>query len=572
MKRLLATILLLTACRARTSKKVIVIGVDGMDPGFVERHRADLPNLMKLSFSRLATTTPPQSPVAWSTFLTGLDPAEHGIFDFVHRDPATHALFFSTDRTTPPRFTLPLGPYRLPVLGAHVESLRRGKAFWEGLDIPVTIVRVPANYPPAHTGQEISGMETPDLRGTQGTFAFYTDNPAESDRAVSGGVIRRVAIAAGHAELRIDGPPNALRADGAEVSAGISIDVDAERPAARIEAGDFVTVLREGEWSDWIPLRFPLIPRLATARGMVRLYVKQLHPRFEIYVSPVNIDPLEQALPISWPPSFAKSMGRFYTVGIAEETAALRQGVFTLPEFLKQSREVLKDELRLLDRSMSRFEGGFLFCYFSAIDQNSHILWGRHDDELREFYRAIDAAVGDVMRREPDAKLIVLSDHGFSTFTRAVNLNTWLLQEGLLESRSMTRGDWSSTKAYAVGLNALYLSGADSKDVQRRLLALRDPANGNVVVKTVTEIHPSPENRGVAPDLIVGYAPGYRASWATGLGEVPPAAFEDNTDAWVADHCINAADVPGVLFTTPGIVVKDRSLKGLSRTVRELLQ
>lgn len=558
--------LLLSSCGAHSAKKIIVIGVDGMDPGFVEKHWADLPNLKRLSFSRLATTTPPQSPVAWSTFITGLDPAEHGIFDFVHRDPATHELFLSTDRTTPPRFTLPLGPYQLPLSRSHVESLRHGTAFWAKSSMPATIVRVPANYPPLPYGNEISGMGTPDLRGTQSTFQFYTDDPAETDREVSGGLIRKVSLTDGHVDLKIEGPPNSLRKDMAYASASMSVDVDAEMPAARFEAGGHVTVLRQAEWSPWLTLDFPLLPHLISARGMVRIFVKQLHPRFEIYMSPVNIDPQEPALPISSPPSFAKKMNRFYTIGIPEDTSALRQGVFNLPEFLKQSREVLKDELHLLDETLAQYTGGFLFFYFSSVDENSHILWGKHDGELLEFYRAIDSAVGEVMRREPDAQLIVMSDHGFSTFDRAVNLNTWLLEEGLL-----VRDDWANTKAYAMGLNALYLSGADKEDVRRRLLNLRDPVNGKVVVKTVTEIHPAPENRRIAPDLIVGYAPGYRASWATGLGEVPDTVIEDNNDAWIADHCINAADVPGVLFTSPGIVVNDRSLKGLSLCLRKML-
>jgi predicted AlkP superfamily phosphohydrolase/phosphomutase len=541
-----------------------------MDPVFVERHWNDLPNLRRLRFARLATTTPPQSPVAWSTFITGLDPAEHGIFDFVHRDPDTHELFLSTDRTIGPRFTLPLGPYQLPLSGSRVESLRHGRAFWQTLSergVPVTIVRVPANYPPLPFGNEISGMETPDLRGTQSTFSFYTDDPGETTRAVSGGLIHKVALASGHVDLGIEGPPNTLRKDHAYATVSMAVDVDAERLVARFRAGDQATVLREGEWSDWMPLDFSLLPHAVSARGMVRIFVKQLHPRFEVYVSPVNIDPSEPALPLSAPASFARNMGRFYTIGIAEDTSALRQGVFTLPEFLKQTRQVLKDELHLLDESLSRYRGGFLFFYFSSIDQNSHMLFGKHDTELEEFYRAVDSAVGDTMRREPDADLIVMSDHGFSTFDRAVNLNTWLLEEGLLARDASGGIDWANTKAYAMGLNALYLSGAGRADVQRRLLALRDPANGRAVVETVTEIHAAPENRRVAPDLVVGYARGYRASWATGLGEVPDTVFEDNTDAWIADHCINAADVPGVLFTSPGIAVNDRSLKGLSRVI-----
>jgi predicted AlkP superfamily phosphohydrolase/phosphomutase len=545
-----------------------------MDPSFFERYRADLPNLQRLAFSRLATTTPPQSPVAWSTFITGLDPAEHGIFDFVHRDPATHELFLSTDRTLGPRFTLPLGRYQLPLSPSRVESLRHGKAFWQTLSehgVPVNIVRIPANYPPLPYGNEISGMETPDLRGTQSTFTFFTDDPAETSHAVSGGLIRKVDLHNGHAGLILEGPPNSLaRATGVYAAVPVVVDVDAERPAARFEFGDEITVLRQGEWSPWLPADFPLIPHLASVHGMVRIFVKQLHPRFEIYVSPINIDPRDPALPVSSPPSFAKSLDRFYTIGIPEDTSALRQGVFNLPEFLTQSREVLKDERRLLDESLDRFTGGFLFFYFSSVDQNSHILFGKHDGELLEFYKAIDSAIGEVMRRQPDARLIVMSDHGFSTFDRAVNLNTWLLEEGLLARDASGGIDWANTQAYAVGLNALYLSGADKADLRRRLLALRDPANGKAVVETATEIHASPENQRVAPDLIVGYSPGYRASWQTGLGEVPETVFEDNTDAWIADHCINAADVPGVLFTSAGVQVQDKSLKGLSRTILKL--
>src|SRR3954453_20559923 len=96
---------LLCACRPapREVPRVIVIGVDGMDPGFLERHWDALPNLRSLrdtgGFRRLRTTTPPQSPVAWSTFITGMGPAGHGIFDFVHRDPRTLAPASSMERT-----------------------------------------------------------------------------------------------------------------------------------------------------------------------------------------------------------------------------------------------------------------------------------------------------------------------------------------------------------------------------------------------------------------------------------------------------------------------------------------
>lgn len=572
------TILLLTsACSRHPHRQTIVIGVDGMDPGFVERHWADLPNLNSLrhegSFQRLATTMPPQSPVAWSTFITGLDPAEHGIFDFVHRDPATHEPYLSTDRTEPPRFVLPLGPYRLPLSGPRIESLRKGTPFWQTLSergVPVSIVRMPVNYPPLPYGDEIAGMGTPDLRGTQGTFAFYTDRPEDTSRAVSGGMIFNVHPEHGHVALTIQGPPNTLRSDGGFAAVTADVDIDPEYSVASVGIGDERRVLKQGEWSDWIPVQFPMIPHVAFTKGMVRVYAKQLHPGFEVYVSPVNVDPLDPALPVSHPKGFAAGMGRFYTQGIAEDTSALRQGVLDHDEFLAQSRLVLRDELHLLAQALDSYRDGFLFFYFSAVDQNSHILWGKYDAELLTFYKAVDAAIGEVRRREPNAGIIVMSDHGFSTFRRAVNLNTWLLEQGLLSLNPDRSIDWAHTKAWAIGLNALYLTGADRSDLKQRLLALRDPDDGAVVIERVDEVIPSAANRSAAPDLEIGYAPGYRASWQTGLGEVPAVVFEANTDAWIADHCINPERVPGVLFLSRGLLVPDASLKGLSHAILKL--
>jgi predicted AlkP superfamily phosphohydrolase/phosphomutase len=561
---------LLAGCGGGQHKRVIVIGVDGMDPAFVERHWADLPNLARLrqrgSYSHLETTYPPQSPVAWSTFITGLDPGEHGIFDFVHRDPVTLEPYLSTDKTIGPRFTLHLGPWELPLSRSRVVSLRKGRAFWEYLSdrgIPVNIVRIPANYPPSEAGRELAGMGTPDLRGTEGTFSYYTDDPAEISHEVAGGLIRKVEVNDGHGELRVEGPPNTLRRDHAYATVQLSVDVDPDRPYARLQTGDQMAIVRQGEWSGWLPADFPLLPHIASARGMFRIYAKQLHPRFELYVSPVNVDPDKPALPISTPGSYARevavSMGRWSTLGIPEDTSALRQGVFDLPEFLSQSRLVLDDERRLLNDSLRRFTGGLLFFYFSSVDQNSHVLWGKHDAELLDVYRAVDQSIGEVMRRQPAAELMVMSDHGFAAFNRAVNLNTWLVSRGL------------RSKAYALGLNGLYLLDKRvGQEVRQQLLDLRDPANGNRMIASVTETNPSPENRSIAPDLIVGYSAGYRASWQTALGEAPEGLVSDNDDAWIADHCIDPREVPAVLFSTRTIRASAPRLKDLPVSLLEL--
>ena len=442
-------------------------------------------------------------------------------------------------------------------------SLRYGKAFWETLNerhIPVTVIRMPANYPPVRAGNALSGMGTPDLRGTQGTFTFYTDDPDGVSRDVSGGMIRKVAIVDGHADLRLEGPANPLRKDRQFTVANVQVDIDPQQPYARIRTGVSDAILRQGEWSGWMYTSFPLLPHLVSAHGMVRIYAKQLHPRFEMYVSPVQANPEASDLPISEPKSFAngiaEEIGSFYTLGIPEDTSAIRQGVFDLNEFLTQSQLVLNDERRMFTNALNHFDDGFLLFYFSSVDQNSHVLWGKHDDELLKVYREIDKAVGEARTRFPGADLMVMSDHGFTSFDRAVHLNSWLRDHSFKD------------KAYAIGLNALYLKDKKaSSEIRSQLLTWRDPANGKAVVEAVETMHAAPVNQSIAPDLIVGYARGYRASWQTGVGETPDMELEDNNEAWIADHCINAADVPGVLFTSWKNGQRGSALKDLSVTI-----
>ena len=580
-----------------SGKQVIVIGVDGMDPNFVERHWNALPNLDQLrrrgSFVRVATTTPPQSPVAWSTFITGLDPEAHGIFDFVERDPATLVPFSSMSQTEEPRFKLSIGPYQIPLSRARIRSLRKGKAFWQTLaehEIPVTVVRMPANYPPLPYGEALAGMGTPDLRGTQGTFSYYTHDPEEVSRRVDGGVIVKTNLVNGHAELSLEGPPNSLRRDRASARSEIAVDIDPTQSIARITDGSGMTIVKQGEWSEWIEVEFSLVPHLAIVRGMFRIFAKQLHPRFELYISPVNADPLSPDLPISEPASFSRMLageiGRYPTLGIPEDTSALRQGVFNLSEYLAGSQLVFEAERRMLDESLRHFRDGLLFFYFSSVDQNSHVLWGQHDDELLDIYRGIDSSIGEVMSRAPAAELIVMSDHGFASFDRAMNLNAWLRDRDLLAANGSGMIDWAHTKAYAVGLNGLYLNiagrekngvvrrGPDGdsllEDIRQRLLSFRDPSNQRQVIESVEIVHSAPANASAAPDLIVGYGPGYRASWQTALGEVPGPDMEDTVDAWIADHCIAAGEVPGVLFTTRPVTLPNPSLKDLTVSVLSL--
>jgi predicted AlkP superfamily phosphohydrolase/phosphomutase len=576
---------------------VVVIGVDGMDPGFVARHWDTLPNLRWLrdtgGFRPLKTTTPPQSPVAWSTFITGMPPDGHGIYDFVHRDPKTLSLYSSMTRTEPPRVQLPMGPWLVPLSSARVSSLSRGTPFWKILadrGVPVTIIRLPANYPPLKSGEALAGMGVPDLSGSFGTFTLYTDDPEEITRSVPGGNIVKVGIEGGRVELVLKGPPNSLRKDQRIAVVSMIADVDPAANAARLTIGDSHVIVQQGEWSEWITVEFPLIPRVVTVRGMFRVYAKQLTPRFRLYATPVNIDPHEPALPISEPGGFSRKIAReaglFYTQGIAEDTSALRQGALDLREYLLQARLVFEDELRLLRHSVRHFRGGLLCFYFSVVDQNSHILWRKEEEELLKTYQAVDAAIGEAIRALPEATFIVMSDHGFTHFDRSFQLNAWLGEKGFLALNgpgggSLANVDWNNTHAYGLGLNGLYLNqrgretngivasgdrGALLDRIAAELLDLRDPKTGARVIEAVTRPGESP----TSPDLIIGYSPGYRASWDTGLGATSGPVIQDNNDPWIGDHCVNPAAVPGVLLSNKTLQRTDPELRDLSVAILQL--
>lgn len=590
-----------------SGERVIVLGIDGMDPQFLERHWSDLPNLNLLrqegDFEPLATVMPPQSPVAWSTFITGMDPGGHGIYDFIHRDPRTHLPFSSMGQSTEGGWTIPFGPYLLPLSSGRVVSHRQGTPFWQILaehGIRTTVLRMPTNFPPADAEDDeaIAGMGTPDLRGTFGEFTFYTNDPKKTAGKVSGGEIVHVSSSNGCFRLRLNGPPDTLRKDRAATFVDIEADADPVEPVARFTVGDARFILKQGEWSGWVRVRFPLIPGLKSAAGMFRVYAKELQPRFEVYLTPLNIDPTDPALPISEPASYSRAMagsiGGFYTQGMPHDTAALRQGVLNRAEYLAQSREASRETLEMFHYGMEHFREGLLFFHFFGVDQDSHMLWGKYENELLKTYRMADDAVGWVQRKAPDALLIVMSDHGFTSFDRAVHLNTWLMREGFLtlddpkatgDEELFPHVDWLRTQAYAVGLNGLYLNlqgrepdgivapGAEAaqvlKDLSARLLSFRDPDSRVPVVAGLT--FPARDFNGralaSAPDIIVGYRPPYRASWQTALGAVPKDLIDDNREEWRGDHCIAPRFVPGVLMSNRKIHLRSPHLYDVTVTI-----
>lgn len=616
MKDTLRTLLAVTlalaslagACTSRRTvgPRVIVLGFDGLDYELTRQmvESGRLPGMARLArqggFAPLGTTIPPQSPVAWSTFITGRDPGGHGIFDFVQRDPKTMQPYLSTTRTEAGR-TLGLGRWQLPLSSGRVELLRRGEPFWEVLEargVPTTIIRMPANFPPSGAAtRELSGMGTPDLMGTYGTFTFFTSEPyAFGGHPLSGGIVQAVRVRNGVVRGTLEGPDNPFLAKPQKVRAEFTAEVDRANRHVRIVAGGEQRLLEVGEWSDWVPVSFPLAP-MQTLPGEVRFYLKGLDPFFELYASPVNIDPLQPAMPVSHPGGYAAELaeatGRFFTQGMPEDTKALKAGVLTDDEFLDQARLAGDENRRQYRYVLDGFSDGLLFYYFGNVDQVSHMMWrprdpghpaynaevdARHARVVEELYQGLDAIISDTLERlGPDDLLVVMSDHGFTSWRRAFHLNSWLRDQGYLAVRDPSRlddagfftaVDWSRTRAYALGLNGLYINlkgrekdgvvepGAREalvSEIAERLLGTRDPATGHPAITKVyrrEQVYAMAGNEDVAPDLVVGYAKGTRGSDESALGGLSREVIVDNTSPWSGDHCMDHETVPGILLSS----------------------
>ncbi len=600
---------------------LVVIGIDGMDPGLLTKFMAEgrMPNFSRLAaegaFDSLETSVPPQSPVAWSNFITGMDPGGHGIFDFIHRDPSTYTPVFSAADVLEPSRTISIGDWIFPLSKGGTVLLRHGEAFWERLeraDVPCTVIRVPANYPPTESNsRSLAGMGTPDLLGTYGTFSLYTDDPQWQGAQVSGGRIHTVAIDGGRALAVLEGPRNTMRKGEPILTTPLVIDIDRASDVARMTVSGTETMLYVGEWSDWVPVSFPLVGSFKKLPAMVRFYVRSVSP-LALYVSPLNIDPIAPALAISTPDDYARSLaervGRFYTQGIAEDTKALEAGVFNDAEFVTQTDTLLAERARMLDAVLDEYRRGFLFFYVSTVDQSCHALWRNADpdhpahpadttfaDRFGELYEEMDAMLGKVRERiPPDATLIVMSDHGFAPYYKKVNLNSWLYENGYL---ALIRGDevgqhplfnnvfWRRTRAYAAGINGLYLNvaGRESKgivtrgaqydalvdEISRALLALRDPETGEHVVTRVYRARDVYHGDHVdeAPDLVVGYNRGYRGSDDSALGTITRDVITPNLGKWTGDHCIDHRWVPGVLLSNKQLSLPDPTLLDMPVTI-----
>lgn len=605
-------------------RRVVILGMDGMDPVLAARFMDEggMPNFSRLrergAFRKLATTTPSMSPTAWSSFTTGVDASRHGIFDFLTRDPFTYSPILSSAEVRGPKRVLRIGKYSIPLGRPRVKLLRKGIPFWKRLGergVFSTVLRVPITFPPEKFhGCCLSGMCVPDLRGTQGSFTHFTsEEPQEG--AGPGGTVVRVQVEGDWIETALPGPENPILEDAPGLASSISIRIFPEKGEAEVRIGGRKVRLRERVFSGWLQVPFRAAPGVSV-RGIVRIYINSLSPRFDMYVSPVQIDPERPALPISHPFVYsvhlAKLIGTFGTLGLAEDTWALNQGVIDEKAFLDQAYLYLEEREKMLFQALEKNRSGVCVCVFDATDRVQHMFFRTLDPAhpanrerevekykgvLPDLYRRMDGLLGRVLEEiGPETLLMVISDHGFAQFKRGVNLNTFLHQKGYLSFQGEGRDagewlqgvDWGSTRAYSLGLTGIFLNrkgrerggivgtGEElsrlKEEIRTGLEALIDPETGERVVRKVydTEAFMDGPFTRDAPDLLVGFNAGYRVSWEGATGKTSKEVIEDNTKAWSGDHCVDPSLVPGVFFCNQSVEEEELSILDIAPTVLEL--
>ncbi len=659
----LAGLVLALACGSpeppqKFTQKLVILGFDGIDPRLLERWMADgrLPNMARLAhqggFLRLGTTASPESPTSWSSFAIGGNPGKHDVYDFLVRNTRTYMPDLGMVKRVAPRFLFNYIPISMP----KVLSLRGGTSFWViagQAGVRSRILTVPVTFPPENVpgGNLLSGLPLPDIRGTIGTFYYFATDLSryEEGNTEMGGILKRLVFEGDTAKTELVGPANpilkaeedAIRAKGAGLSdadqarlAELTASEDVRLPftirwnrearSARIDIGGTSVDLKEGQWSNWVPLQFR-VNFLVRVNGMAQLFLVRANQDLQLYISPVNWRPDSPVLPISAPASFAtrlqKELGTYRTLGWAEATWPLNEDRIDEKAFMDDLLRAFDDRERIILHEMDARKWDLLVGVLESTDRVQHMFWrfidtthpmysaaeaAKYGDAIQRVYQRCDQMVGKVLKRvEPGTTVIVLSDHGFHSFRQAVNLNTWLVQNGYIARQGQAGDknlndlfsggqfwenvDWSKTKAYSLGLGQIYFNMAGregqgivhegteytqlQEEISKKLLAMRDPADGASIVSAVykrDDVFWGPYIAN-APDLQVGFADGYRVSWQTSLGGSPAGLLYPNMRKWSGDHCsFDYKTEPGILLSNRKFASGVADIVDLGPTVLKL--
>lgn len=591
-----------TMSAAKSPGRVVLIGLDGADPRMIRAlvDEGRLPTIAKIAqqgaLAPLAIPNPPQSPVVWASLATGQNPGRHGVFDFIGRDAKKYLPSLALLARKP-------GGYEYPI---------RSEAFWDvasAHDVPTTIVRWPMTFPPKDLrgGRVLPGLGVPDVRGGLGRYTYYTDRAPPADEE-GRDKVTVVTLRDGVVETTLAGPQTRGLTGAKDVVVPLRVEVaeDGESAVARI--GDQSIALQRGRFSRHVDVTFPS-GLFGKHVGQIKLLLKSGRAPFALFVTAVELSPDAPVVPFTHPTTYAAELkaaiGPYHTLGMPEDTKALGEGRIDEEDFLAMCRDVEEERRRMLLFELSRFERGVLAFVFDTSDRIQHMTRGdgpAAETAIGRYLIEFDAFLATVLQRMPaDTPLILFSDHGFTSFDHAVDLNRWLVDEGFMvldEAAYAARApgsagelfryvDWSRTRAYAVGFAGVYVNvaGREGKGVvppaerdavvaaiQARLAALVDAGGAPVVHRAYRrEDLYSGAHQDAAPDVVVGYRPGFRGSWQSAVGGVAQRAIAPNEKRWQRDHIVDASFVPGVLLTSFPLAVEAPHAYDLAPTVLQFL-
>lgn len=607
-------------------KRLIVVGLDGQDPRITNKFLKEgkLPNFQKLAddgcYHEIQTTYPAISPVAWSSFATGTNPGKHNIFDFLDRDRRTYLPMLSSTRIGKLEKFFKLGKWRIPLRQPELTLLRRSKPWWTVLgeaNIWSTVLRVPITFPPdKFYGAQLGAMAIPDLLGTQGTFLLFTTRSGDQKFQEGGMTVQLSSNGKGpdHFQTNVPGPGNTFLESEEPLEIPMTVEVDRANKSAKLTIGKEETTAHVGKLTDWVKLEYSAAPGVKVS-GLVRILITECDEEFSLYFTPISIDPEKPAMPISHPSYYStylsKKIGPFSTLGLAEDTWALNEKITEDSTFWEQSWDIDQERRDMFFAALDKLRAGSLTCVFDGTDRIQHMFWRYMEDghpaaadgpnpeyqnAIEDLYVENDKLVGEVRSKlKKGDVLMVVSDHGFTSFRRGINLNRWLLDNGYLFLKEGRDGsqewlqdvDWSRTKAYSLGLTGMFLNvkgreaqgivePKDAKALKQELIeklsGLKDDATGEVAINELfdsDDLYEGPYSRNSA-DFVVGYNHGYRISWDGATGIIDRPIFEDNVKAWSGDHGVDPRLVPGVFFCTQKIDADAPSLIDIAPTALSL--
>jgi predicted AlkP superfamily phosphohydrolase/phosphomutase len=560
--------------------KTIIVGFDAFDPVLFERlyDEGKLPHLGKYvekgGYARFQVSNPPQSEVSWTSIATGLNPGGHGIFDFVHRNPKTYGSAVSLLPTK----SSAVGTQFIP---PHQAQTLFEEAVQDGYQ--ATSLWWPATFPARFESpvRTIPGLGAPDILGRLGVGILFTADPeGEGDK-------RKTQVEklekTGEGEYRgwFTGPTGKTLSGMKETKLEINLKMTGPK-TGKLQIEKQSIELETGSWSSMIEVVFK-VGFGVSIRGITRAILNTSDKAPKIYFLPLQIHPLHSAWRYGTPKGFVKDLwkaGPFLTLGWPQDTSGLEEGCISEEQFLALCDQIREGREQTFMHLLSKFKEGVLACVFDSLDRVQHMFWKHRPEIIEGWYQELDSLLGRIedqiaVNKMKDAHLLVVSDHGFKDFNYKVNLNRWLVDQGFLTPKekkddgSLKEVDWSKSQAYAIGLNSLYLNieGREGQgiieqgqkteiieNIRKSIGQWKGPDGKSVVqnVYTQEEAYEGPFTQ-YGPDLVVGYAEGYRASAETGLGEWKKEAIEPNQDHWGGDHCMDPSVVPGVLFSNKGL-------------------